>query len=105
MKKGDCSYRNIHLPTMNRISEKYYFCRRFNNNGIMIMTHSMIVWSGIIVVIVFAFILRVLKELEKCHHAKDFRERHIHLKEMSKEEEMFFCPGDESMEVKDDSES
>lgn len=67
----------------------------------MIMTHSMIVWSGIIVVIVFAFVLRVV---EKCYQAKDFRKKHIHLIEMSKEEEMFYCPGDENMEVKDDSE-
>ena len=87
---------------MNRISEKYYFCRRFNNNDIMIMTHSMIVWSGIIVVIVLAFVFRVVK---KCYYAKDFRKKHIHLIEMSKEEEMFYCPGDENMEVKDDSEN
>ena len=50
----------------------------------MIMTHSMIVWSGIITVIVLAFILRAM---EKCHHMKDFRERHIHLIEMSRSEE------------------
>ena len=68
----------------------------------MIMTQSMIVWSGIIVVIVFAFILRAV---EKYHHAKDFRKKHIHLIEMSKEEEMFYCPGDENMEEKDDSEN
>lgn len=68
----------------------------------MIMTHSMIVWSGIIIVIVLAFILRAV---EKCHLMKDFRKRHIHLIEMSKEEEMFFCPGDENMEGKDDSEN
>ena len=68
----------------------------------MIMTHSMIVWSGIIIVIVLAFILRAM---EKCHRMKDFRKRHIHLIEMSKEEEMFFCPGDENMEGKDDSEN
>ena len=68
----------------------------------MIMTQSMIVWSGIIVVIVFAFILRAV---EKCHHVKDFRKKQIHLIEMSKEEEMFFCPGVEIIEVKDDSEN
>ena len=68
----------------------------------MIMTHSMIVWSGIIIVIVVAFILRAG---EKCHLMKDFRKRHIHLIEMSKEEEMFYCPGDEKMEEKDDSEN
>ena len=68
----------------------------------MIMTHSMIVWSGIVVVVVMAFILR---EVEKCHHVKDFRKRHIHMIEMSKEEEMFFCPGDENMEEKDEPES
>ena len=68
---------------------------------IMIMTHSMIVWSAIIIVIGLAFMLRAT---EKYHHAKDSRKRHIHLIEMSKEEEMFFCPGDENMEVKDDSE-
>ena len=68
----------------------------------MIMTHSMIVWSGIIVVIVLAFVLRVV---EKCYQAKDFRKKYIHLIEMSKEEEMFFCPGDEIIEVKDDSEN
>ena len=68
----------------------------------MIMTQSMIVWSGIIVVIVFAFILSAV---EKCHHVKDFRKRHIHLIEMSKEEEMFYCPGDDNMEEKDDSEN
>ena len=68
----------------------------------MIMTHSMIVWSGIIIVIVLAFILRAV---EKCYLAKDSRKKHIHLIEMDIEEEMFFCPGDESMEVKDDSES
>lgn len=63
------------------------------------MTHSMIVWSGIIIVIVLAFILRVV---EKCYLAKDSRKSLI---EMDKEEEMFFCPGDEYMEEKDDSES
>ena len=68
----------------------------------MIMTHSMIVWSGIVVVVVLAFILRAV---EKCHYVKDFRKRHIHMIEMSKEEEMFFCPGDENMEGKDDSEN
>ena len=68
---------------------------------IMIMTHSMIVWSAIIIVIGLAFMLRAT---EKYHQAKDSRKRHIHLIEMSKEEEMFFCPGDENMEVKDDSE-
>ena len=68
----------------------------------MIMTHSMIVWSGIIIVIVLAFILRAM---EKCHHIKDFRKRHIHMIEMSKEEEMSYCPGDENMEEKDDSEN
>ena len=57
----------------------------------MIMTQSMIVWSGIMVVIVLAFILRAV---EKYHHAKDFRKKHIHLIEMSNEEEMFFCPVD-----------
>ena len=36
---------------------------------------------------------------------KDFRKRHIHLIEMSKEEEMFYCPRDENMEEKDDSEN
>lgn len=68
----------------------------------MIMTHSMIVWSGIIIVIVLAFIWGAM---EKCHHIKDFRKRHIHLIEMSKEEEMYYCPGDENMEEKDDSEN
>ena len=68
---------------------------------IMIMTHSMIVWSAIIIVIGLAFMLRAT---EKYHQAKDFRKKHIHLIEMSKEEEMFYCPGDENMEVKDDSE-
>ena len=66
----------------------------------MIMTHSMIVWSCIITIIVLAFILRAV---EKYYLAKDSRKRHIHLIEMSKEEEMFYCPGDENMEVKDDS--
>lgn len=61
----------------------------------MIMTHSMIVWSGIIIVIVLAFILRAI---EKCHHIKDFR----HLIEMSEEEEMFYCPGDENMEEEEE---
>ena len=69
---------------------------------IMIMTHSMIVWSAIIIVIGLAFMLRAT---EKYHQAKDSRKRHIHLIEMSKEEEMFYCPGDENMEVKDDSEN
>ena len=69
---------------------------------IMIMTHSMIVWSAIIIVIGLAFMLRAT---EKYHQAKDSRKRHIHLIEMSKEEEMFFCPGDEIIEVKDDSEN
>ena len=68
----------------------------------MIMTHSMIVWSCIITIIVLAFILRAV---EKCYLAKDSRKRHIHLIEMSKEEEMFYCPGDENMEEKDDSEN
>jgi len=68
----------------------------------MIMTHSMIVWSAIIIVIGLAFMLRAT---EKYHQAKDSRKRHIHLIEMSKEEEMFYCPGDENMEVKDDSEN
>ena len=66
------------------------------------MTHSMIVWSCIITIIVLAFILRAV---EKCYLAKDFRKRHIHLIEMSKEEEMFYCPGDDNMEEKDDSEN
>ena len=66
----------------------------------MIMTHSMIVWSCIITIIVLAFILRAV---EKCYLAKDSRKKHIHLIEMGKEEEMFFCPGDENIEVKDDS--
>ena len=68
----------------------------------MIMTHSVIVWSAIIIVIGLAFMLRAA---EKYHQAKDFRKKHIHLIEMSKEEEMFFCPGDENIEVKDDSEN
>ena len=66
------------------------------------MTHSMIVWSCIITIIVLAFVFRVV---EKCYQAKDFRKKHIHLIEMSKEEEMFYCPGYENMDVKDYSEN
>ena len=102
MKKGDCNYRNIHWQRGSHIFRKWYLCRRFNNNDIIVMTHSMIVWSCIITIIVLAFILRAV---EKCYLAKDFRKRHIHLIEMSKEEEMFYCPGDDNMEEKDDSEN
>ena len=66
------------------------------------MTHSIIVWSGILLIIVLAFIFRVM---EKCQHAKNLIKRHIHLIEMDKEEKMLFCPDDENLEIKNEFEN